>query len=327
MKLDEGTCVFGASVLLKHLNSLSSEIDPVRQGGEDIDPVHDARVASRRLRATLPLFSACFSTRKAKTWLKQIKIVTRALGEARDTDVQIEWLAKISKKVPESKYNPGINRLILRLRQKRDRLQPPLVKAMDELIESAVLDDLTAEIQPLANRVEEINVHTPALYQHSSQAINRCLDDLLSFEEAIYQPENDTQLHEMRIAAKWLRYTLETFAPLYSDQLKPYIQAVRSIQDLLGEIHDSTVWQAFLSQFLDEERQRTLEYFGNDAPYHRLVAGIQYLEQSRHQEREGLYEKFLTAWQAWQNEKLWARLSQAVQSPLLNPAEIFPPLS
>src|SRR6266508_2259029 len=125
MKLDEGACVYGAGVLLKHHHSLKKEIESVRQEGQGIDPVHDARVASRRLRATIPLFHDCLPTKMEKKWLKRIRKVTRALGDARDTDVQLEWLEKIYKKLSDPKAKPGVSRLMLRLRQKRAKLQPP----------------------------------------------------------------------------------------------------------------------------------------------------------------------------------------------------------
>jgi CHAD domain-containing protein len=320
MKPDEGACVYGAGVLLKHLGALDHEIAGVREGSQDIDPVHDAR-----LRATIPLFEACLPSKKAKKWLKSIRKVTTALGDARDTDVQLEWLAKIQKKLPETKYRPGINRLILRLRQKREKLQAPLTAAMEKLSASHLLADMAAELQPVASRAEEIYVFTPGLYQQSFQAISGRLETLLTYDAIVDQPDKLTELHEMRIAAKWLRYTMETFAPLYADQLQTCLQAVRSTQDLLGEIHDCYVWQQFLTSFQEEERQRTLEYFGNEQTFKRLVAGIQYLEQDREQERSQLYQQFVASWQTWQSAGLWDELRRTIQVPFLQPGQVYPP--
>lgn len=327
MKLDEGACVYGAGVLLKHLNALEKEIAGVSAGGEDTDPVHDARVASRRLRATIPLFIDCLPSKKAKKWLKDIREVTRALGAARDTDVQLEWMEKFQKKLPEKVYLPGINRLIMRLRQKREKLQAPLITAMEKLSGSRLLVVMAEALQPAACRAEEIYVYTPALYQHSHQSISGRLETLLSFDAIVDQPDKVTELHEMRIAAKWLRYTTETFAPLYADQLQTCLQAVRSSQDLLGEIHDCDVWQLFLASFREEERQRTLEYFGSERPYKRLDAGIMYLQQDRLQERGQLYQQFVTNWHAWMSAGLWNDLRRTIQVPFLQPGQVYPPLN
>lgn len=327
MDLDEGACIFGAGVLLKHRQALAGVVEAVRDGGADIEPVHEARVASRRLRATQPLFEDCLPKKKAKKWLKRIRKVTRALGEARDTDVQLEWLGKTYTKLPDVSYKPGVSRLMLRLRQKRAKLQAPLAKEMKKLTDSAVLDDMQATLEAVAARSEASYMYTPALYQHSYQSISQRLETFLSYEEIVYQPEKVTEMHQMRIAAKWLRYTMEAFAPLYAGELKPYLLAVRSAQDLLGEIHDCDVWQTFLPQFLDEERQRTVEFYGRELPFRRLVPGIKHLGAERQRNRAELYQKFLTEWQDWQARDIWVNLRRAIQVPFLQPGDIYPPLA
>ena len=90
-KLDQSTCIFGASMLLKYLLAMRDEIDGVRQA-KDIEAIHRMRVASRRLRTALPLFADYLPTRKITIWQKQLQKTTRSLGAARDTDVQIEIL-------------------------------------------------------------------------------------------------------------------------------------------------------------------------------------------------------------------------------------------
>lgn len=323
----EAICVYGAGVLLKHRDALSNQIEAVRAGDKSIDPVHDARVTSRRLRATIPLFEDCIPAKKTKKWLKQIKKVTSSLGAARDTDVQLEWLDKFYLKLSESKVRPGVNRLILRLRQKRAKLQAPLVEAMQKLAESGLLDEISAQLQPASEQAEEIYVYTPALYQHSYQAISRRLETFLSYDAIVNQPEKIDELHQMRIAAKWLRYTMEAFASLYPEQLASYLQVVRNAQDLLGEIHDRDVWQLFLPQFLEDERQRTLEYYGQVGLFNRLTAGIDCLEQNWQKERGELYQKFLSKWPDWQAEGLWDDLHRTIQVPFLQENAIYPPLA
>ena len=59
---------------------------------EDIEPVHDMRVATRRLRAAMEVFEPCFPTRRYRHALKRLKALADALGERRDRDVAIEFL-------------------------------------------------------------------------------------------------------------------------------------------------------------------------------------------------------------------------------------------
>lgn len=59
----------------------------------DIKPVHDMRVATRRLRAVLEIYAACFPEAELKSVIKDVKALADALGARRDPDVQLEDLA------------------------------------------------------------------------------------------------------------------------------------------------------------------------------------------------------------------------------------------
>lgn len=323
--LDEASCIFGAGVLVQHIQALQTETSGVRAGNEDIEFIHRARVASRRLRAALPLFPGCLPGKKVKRWARKIRTVTRALGEARDADVQIERLEKFYASLSERTAQPGISRLGLRLWQKRRALQPHVTAAMSDLLEDQVLDEMLAELMPIAERSDSVYLFTPTLYQHSFQSIYKRLEDFLAYDAIVSQPDKVTELHEMRIAAKWLRYTMETFTPLYASQLKPQLQAVRKAQETLGEIHDCDVWLAFLPQFLEEEKQRTIDYFGHARPLKRLLPGIHRFEQDRAQARAEQYAEFTADWQKWQQECIWDELRRTIQVPFLQSDQLYPP--
>jgi CHAD domain-containing protein len=89
------------------LEAFEKEIEGVR-AAEDIEYIHRMRVASRRLRAALPLFLSCLPQKQYARWMKEITGITRALGEARDADVQIAFLARFRKKSNAAwKARPG----------------------------------------------------------------------------------------------------------------------------------------------------------------------------------------------------------------------------
>ena len=92
----KAACYFGKQRLLPLLEAFAKESDGVR-AAEDIEYIHRMRVASRRLRAALPLFRSCFPAKNYARWSEEIREITRALGEARDTDVQIAYLTKYQK--------------------------------------------------------------------------------------------------------------------------------------------------------------------------------------------------------------------------------------
>ena len=79
---DADFCFYGARTLLKYLDAMTGMIDGVRQN-EDVECLHRMRVASRRLRSLLPLFTDCLPRKQSARWRRQLRRVTRALGRAR----------------------------------------------------------------------------------------------------------------------------------------------------------------------------------------------------------------------------------------------------
>src|SRR5512136_884803 len=78
-----GLCWYGMQKLPGLLDALSGEIAGVKEA-QDIEYIHRMRVASRRLRAALPLFRTCFPDKPYMKWMQEITEITRALGDARD---------------------------------------------------------------------------------------------------------------------------------------------------------------------------------------------------------------------------------------------------
>ncbi len=64
------------------------------------------------------------------------------------------------------------------------------------------------------------------------------LDELCAFMPTAADPEAVDTLHDMRIAAKRLRYGLEVFHPLFGPYAKQAIKVVKGLQSVLGDIHD-----------------------------------------------------------------------------------------
>lgn len=63
---------------------------------EEVERVHDMRVATRRLRAALEIFESCFPRKRYRKTLKRVKVLADALGERRDVDVEIELLESLA---------------------------------------------------------------------------------------------------------------------------------------------------------------------------------------------------------------------------------------
>jgi CHAD domain-containing protein len=85
---------------------------------EDIEALHDMRVATRRLRAALEVFAPCFPAKRQRKALKKVKALADALGERRDRDVAIEFLAGFAEEAPEAD-GAAIEALVERLRREQ----------------------------------------------------------------------------------------------------------------------------------------------------------------------------------------------------------------
>jgi CHAD domain-containing protein len=322
-KPEESIRIYAAGLLLKQLDILSSEISGVRKP-RDIEAIHRMRVSSRRMRAVLDVFQDCLPTRRGIIWQQTIRRLTGALGEARDTDVQIDSINEIFKSLSDPVLRPGIRRLLLRLRQKRAKLQMRLLKRLDEYETSGVPEEMKAAFSHSAARSSEVYLYTPELYKRSFEKIHTSYIAFSSYEEKIQDPANITELHAMRIAGKNLRYIMECFSSLYSNELKNPLNVMRTAQETLGNIHDCDVWISTLPGFLDEERKKTTAYFGCDRYSGRFEPGIQYLHSLKQQNRNQFYGSYLEKWDEWKSEKIWDNLFQVLQVPFFNEKEIMP---
>ena len=83
---------------------------------------------------------------------KPIRRVTKELGAARDIDVQLEALDDFMNSDPDKSHRPGIERLMLRLSQQRNKLQLRVVAEIDRLLASDVWDGLQRPLRELTVR-------------------------------------------------------------------------------------------------------------------------------------------------------------------------------
>ena len=91
------------------------------------------------------------------------------------------------------------------------------------------------------------------------------------------------ELHDMRIAAKRLRYGIEFYEPCFNSDMTGLLEQFRQLQDLLGDVHDYDVWQVMLRRRLasGETLDQLLDDLSDvrDARYRELVAFWERLEQ------------------------------------------------
>lgn len=322
-KPEESIRIYAAGLVLQQLESLSAEINGVKKA-RDIEYVHRMRVSTRRLRSILEVFEDCLPTKRGADWQKKVKGITKALGAARDSDVQIFSIVEIYKALPDPNMRPGIRRLILRLKQRRTRQQVQLLSSISELESSGLLEEMQAAFTSYSIRNAEVYLFTPELYKRSFEKINAARLAFSSYENAIQDPLNISELHAMRIEGKNFRYILECFAPIYSNSLKDPISTMKNAQDLLGNIHDCDIWSLELPKFLEKEHKRTVDYYGKDRNEAKFKIGIEYLFDLKKQSRDLNYQTFIQKWEQWKADNVWENLMQTLQVPFFQEKNITP---
>ena len=111
---------------------------------DDIERVHDMRVATRRLRAVLEIFAPAFPKTAHRELLREVKALADALGERRDPDVQIESLRAYTGQAPPEDA-AGVDELIARLREEQSGANARLAIALAEMERS----DLRGRLEDL----------------------------------------------------------------------------------------------------------------------------------------------------------------------------------
>lgn len=92
------------------------------------------------------------------------------------------------------------------------------------------------------------------------------IDELWSFAEAVHDPADEKSLHDMRIAAKRVRYLLELMEPCLGPAARRGAGQAKAIQSLLGEIHDC-------DEMLPRVRDHSERLRAEDAAFVRGAAG------------------------------------------------------
>jgi CHAD domain-containing protein len=317
--IDHSFQLLACKYLHSQLEKLQKEMTGIRLA-DDIEYVHQSRVATRRLRAGLNFFNNCFGAKRTKKWLNQIRGMTKKLGTARDRDVQIEFVKEFLSNLEQEKklYKMGINRLLLRLKQNREKVQPKVIKSLDAFKSSGVLADMHGEIEKVLFRFndQEIPLQSYFVLQHIRERVTKQLEEMLSHQESLVDPLNKDGHHQMRISAKRLRYTLEICDIAFGGELKEMIKAVKKIQTYLGDIHDCDVWEGYLRKFVIEERQKMVDYLGHNRPFALIEKGLDYLNSECVHKRKVLFNDFVEDWNRKSEEGLWDKLQSVIDARL-----------
>jgi CHAD domain-containing protein len=218
------------------------EADRSIRAGNDAG-VHEARVACRRLRAALATFRPVVRVEVSEPLRDQLRWLAQSLGEARDLHVARERLLGLADQEGEAAVA-----LVERIRSEDsahdDDAQVQRVLASQRYADLLdALEDLVAD-PPWTGQAERDA--RSFLRRRIDKEWRRLEDRVVPVEGLDPGTAPDQQLHDVRKAAKRLRYALEVAEPLWRKKAKRLRTQVHRLTDTLGERQDTVVTRAIL---------------------------------------------------------------------------------
>jgi len=274
--------------------------EPGTRLGDDIEELHDMRVAVRRMRAAMRLFQEHLPVRTRRL-RDELAWVGRSLGEVRDLDVHLaqlaEWRADLQ---PEDA--PALDAVVQLLQKRRGVERKRMLRALDSKRYEHLVERTTRTLAAGppqrgagAGRTP-ITVIAPAL-------IRGRFDRVIKPGNKIKSNSPEERYHRLRIRCKALRYALEFHRAIYGRPAQEMIRVLVRLQDVLGDHQDACVATAWLRDLVRKEGRRL-------PPPTLFVAGM--LAQRYAREARKLRRKFREVYAALDGKR-WKQLRRAME--------------
>jgi CHAD domain-containing protein len=244
---DEPAAEGARRVLRRFFERMLAREDDVRKGEEPED-VHQMRVATRRLRASLQVVEPLFDPQLVREYRRGLRRVARALGDVRDKDVFLGSILEYRETLPEERRG-SLDRLTAAVRDERTparaRLEADLEAGRYARFKRSFAAFLTT---PGAGVAEATETGVPARVRDvAGSAIWRRYEELRAFE-AVLPDAPDEVLHTARIVGKRLRYTLEFFEDALGPRAAEVLGPLATLQETLGALQDAVVARAHVDE-------------------------------------------------------------------------------
>ncbi|HMC05226.1 MAG TPA: CHAD domain-containing protein, partial [Actinomycetota bacterium] len=215
--------------------------DPGVRLDEDPEEVHQARVATRRLRSDLRTFRSLVDPEWAEGLRRELGWLAGPLGEVRDADVLLNRLRAEMGRMP-AEDRPAVGVLVDRLTVSRGQSLAVLFEALDSKRYVALLDAL---VDGVAKPRLTPDAESPA-EEVASTLVGKAWRKLRRSVSELGPEPPDTQLHRVRIKAKRCRYAAEAVVGVEGRPAKKFASAVADLQDVLGRLQDAVVAASWL---------------------------------------------------------------------------------
>jgi CHAD domain-containing protein len=299
----------GRKTLLYHFAEMLSHEEGTRLG-EDIEELHDMRVASRRMRAAFDLFEQAFDPKVIRRHLRGLKATGRALGAVRDMDVFIEkanhYMDDLS---PEQRQ--GLEVLVEAWQDQRETHREAMLVHLDSPDYEAFKRKFNTFLQTPGKGVRVLSPECPVppLARDAAPVLIYSRFGAVRAYDQILESATLEQLHALRIEFKKLRYAVEFFREILGKEARSVINVLKTMQDHLGDLNDAQVATHLLSDFLAR-----MEFSHLDLPLaeRRNPEPVVVYLAAKHAERHRLMRTFPTAWEQFNQPEFRQNLALAV---------------
>jgi triphosphatase len=278
---------------LEHLPGVHRDIDT--------EFVHQARVATRRMRSALRLFHDAVPENTAGYLERELKWLGGMFGAVRDLDVFLLNLVRFKEQIerfPAKKKGSFDNWI------EKHRRAP--FKTLCQALESPRYKSFERRLTQFLERPLPLRPRSPLALKTVREVTPLLVTE--RFEAGIKQGqtvlENPKlkQFHRLRIQMKKLRYASEFMAPAYDDRLDPFIERMVEIQDCLGEIQDTVFTRSFIDSLRDDWKGKLVD------PELLFILGEIYQLQAHIEEDRK--ERFGKVWEQFSSEETMALLRE-----------------
>ena len=223
-------------VLRKEASAMLARVPGTRLG-EDIESLHQMRVATRRMRAGMDMFASVLPVRAGRL-RAELGWLAALLGEVRDLDIQLGRFDDWTEEMPGD-HREALDELADLLAGHRVQARRALLEALDSRRYERLVSGLVAMLaqgpssRSTAGRAPAV-VTMPELIEERHRAARKAARRAKRTGAA-------TDYHRLRIRCKRLRYALEFASGLYDGELKGFVRQMTRLQDALGSMQDAAV--------------------------------------------------------------------------------------
>ena len=247
---DDHVAEAGRKVMRFHLARMLAREAGTREG-KDPEELHAMRVATRRQRAAWRVFGASFRPGRTKRYRNGLREIASRLGAVRDLDVLLDAADAYRADLPVAEQR-ALEPLLADWREHRDDARVLLIRELDSDGYRRWVDDYRDFVRTEGAAVLPVGPTQPHRVRDTTASrVWTAYEQVRGYEPVLRWADVET-LHELRIAGKWLRYTLEFVREALGDDAAPLIARVTALQDHLGLMNDADVSASMARTFLVE---------------------------------------------------------------------------